>query len=135
MVGPDAAGPGAADGAAPTRPPHLAQNSPSTAEPHVAQNAIGCSSYSTLMCTTLNLKFEKDIRRSMSRRTEDKLRHQRAGGGAGHQRRGARAQKVDQQAGERANPGADDGDHQSFDHGYFCSGRIPVALPNSNFSY
>src|SRR5450759_1661478 len=87
------------------------------------------------MCTTLIGKFEKDINRSMSRRTEDKLRNQRAGGGAGHQGRGARAQKVDQQAGERANPGADDGEHESLEHYYFCSWRIPVALPNSIFSY
>src|ERR1035441_9456593 len=34
-----------------------------------------CSSYQTLMCTTPNGKCERDIRRSMSRRTEHKLRN------------------------------------------------------------
>jgi hypothetical protein len=52
----------------------------------------------------------------MSRRTEHKLRNQRAGSGAGHQCRGARSQISDQQAGERANPGADNGDHEPLGH-------------------
>src|ERR1035437_4512952 len=73
--------------------------------------------------------------RLVPRRTEDKLRNQRAGSGAGHPRRGARAQKVDQQAGERANPGADEGDHEPLGHYYNCSGPIPAALANSTFSY
>src|ERR1035437_1949438 len=72
----------------------------------------------------------------MSRRTEYQLRDQCPGGGAGPQRRGARAQIVDQQAGERANPGADDGDHEALEHYDFCNGRIPAALAaNSTFSY
>ena len=57
----------------------------------------------------------------MSRRTERELRDQRAGSGTGPKRRGAGSQIVDQQAGERANPGADDGDHEPLGHCHHCS--------------
>src|ERR1019366_3252207 len=59
----------------------------------------------------------------MPRRTEHKLRNQRASGGARPQRRSAHSQIIDQQAGERANPGADDGYHEPLGHGSYCSAR------------
>src|ERR1035441_4072256 len=55
-----------------------------------------CSSSPTLMCTTPDGKYERDISRSMSRRTEYKLRNQCSGGGTGPKRRGARSQVIDQ---------------------------------------
>ena len=56
----------------------------------------------------------------MARRTEHKLRNQRAGSRAGDERGGACSQVIDQQSGERANPGADDGDHDPFGHCFYC---------------
>src|ERR1039457_630647 len=56
-----------------------------------------CSSYPTLMCTTPDGKYERDIRRSMSRGTEHKLRNQCPGGGAGPKRRGSRSEKKKKQ--------------------------------------
>ena len=59
-------------------------------------------------------------------RTEHKLRNQRTGSRARDERGGACSQVIDQQAGERANPGADDRDHDPFCHCFHCN------LPRGN---